>query len=64
MATTRDALSADLFKLSNYVEGKLADILRELFAASMTDEAQDVVYHGCTFISALREASSGKGGDE
>ena len=59
----RTELQTDAHRLANYLEGKLADIARGLFAESMVDEAQDIIYSACSLIKSLRDLST-EGGDE
>ena len=64
MATTRDALSTDLHRLSNYVECRLSDLITELLTDGRTDAVTSLAWSGCRFIESLREIRDGKEGGE
>jgi hypothetical protein len=64
MATTRDALSTELHRLSNYVECRLAEFITELLADGRTEAVTSLAWSGCRFVDSLREIRDGKeGGD-
>jgi hypothetical protein len=64
MATTRDALSTELHRLSNYVECRLSELLCELLADGRTEACQSLAWAGCRFVESLREVRDGKEGGE
>jgi hypothetical protein len=59
MATTRDALSTELHRLSNYVECRLADLIHELAIESRMAAVHDIAWSGGKFIETLREIRDG-----
>jgi hypothetical protein len=64
MATTREPLSDELHKLSNYLECRLPDLFRELLIDGRTDAAAEIAWKGCNFVEMLRAARDGREGEK
>jgi hypothetical protein len=64
MATTRDALSTELHRLSNLIECRLSDLLVQLLADGRTEAVSSLAWSGCRFVESLREVRDGQKGGE